>query len=60
MALVAGATSVGLLLTGCTPSSGGGGGTSQETVSQDDIDEAMTTPTKLTFWTWVPDIENEV
>ena len=20
----------------------------------------MTTPTKLTFWTWVPDIENEV
>ncbi|SFR70457.1 multiple sugar transport system substrate-binding protein [Agromyces sp. CF514] len=58
LALVGGAVSIGLLLTGCTPSSGDGGST--ETVSQDDIDTAMTTPTKLTFWTWVPDIENEV
>jgi multiple sugar transport system substrate-binding protein len=59
LALVGGAASIGLLLTGCSPSSDGGGsqGTS---VSQDEIDEAMKTPTKLTFWTWVPDIENEV
>ncbi|MET1051351.1 MAG: sugar ABC transporter substrate-binding protein [Mycetocola sp.] len=59
LALVSGVASVGLLLTGCSPSSDGGesGG---DTVSQADIDEAMSTPTKLTFWTWVPDIENEV
>lgn len=50
--------SIGLLLTGCAPSSDGG--SSQGAVNQDDIDTAMTTPTKLTFWTWVPDIENEV
>ena len=30
------------------------------TVSQADIDKAMTTPTTLTFWTWVPDIAKEV
>jgi multiple sugar transport system substrate-binding protein len=29
-------------------------------VSQADVDKAMTTPTTLTFWTWVPDIEQEV
>jgi multiple sugar transport system substrate-binding protein len=58
LALMGGAVSIGLLLTGCSPSSDGG--PSQGAVSQDDIDTAMTTPTKLTFWTWVPDIENEV
>ena len=58
VALVTGAVSIGVLLTGCTPSSGDNA--SQEAVTQDDIDTAMTTPTKLTFWTWVPDIENEV
>ena len=29
-------------------------------VSQVDIDKAMTTPTTLTFWTWVPNIDQEV
>ena len=43
-----------------------GGGTamgqspSVEQVSQAEIDAAMTTPTTLTFWTWVPNIEKEV
>lgn len=59
LALVSGAASVGLLLTGCSPSSDGGD-TGSDSVSQADIDKAMSTPTKLTFWTWVPDIENEV
>ncbi|RNB52500.1 extracellular solute-binding protein [Agromyces tardus] len=59
MALGVGAAITALVLSGCTPSSGGGGST-QGPVSQEDIDKAMTTPTKLTFWTWVPDIENEV
>jgi multiple sugar transport system substrate-binding protein len=59
LALGVGAAITALVLSGCTPSSGGGGST-QGPVSQEDIDKAMTTPTKLTFWTWVPDIENEV
>lgn len=29
-------------------------------VSQADIDAAMAKPTTLTFWTWVPDIQNQV
>jgi len=58
LALGAGAFVTALVLSGCTPSSGGG--SDQGPVSQDEIDKAMTTPTKLTFWTWVPDIENEV
>jgi multiple sugar transport system substrate-binding protein len=29
-------------------------------VSQAEIDKAMTTPTALTFWTWVPNIQDEV
>jgi multiple sugar transport system substrate-binding protein len=46
---------------------GGGGSESDssgagpvQTVSQADIDKAMSTPTELTFWTWVPDIKKEV
>lgn len=29
-------------------------------VAQDDFETAMSTPTELTFWTWVPDIQNQV
>jgi multiple sugar transport system substrate-binding protein len=48
-----------VLLSGCTaPSSGGG--QPAAAVSQEDIDTAMSTPTELTFWTWVPDIQNEI
>ena len=31
-----------------------------KTVSQAQIDKAMKTPTTLTFWTWVPNIDKEV
>jgi multiple sugar transport system substrate-binding protein len=52
------------LLAACGGGGGGGstGGTSSpaQNVSQSDIDKAMTTPTTLTFWTWVPDINKEV
>ncbi|WP_395244186.1 ABC transporter substrate-binding protein [Agromyces sp. MMS24-K17] len=58
LALACGAVSVGILLTGCTPNAGGG--TASGPVSQEDIDKAMETPTELTFWTWVPDIDQEV
>ncbi|MEO7017895.1 MAG: extracellular solute-binding protein [Leifsonia sp.] len=59
VALGTGLLAVALALTGCT----GGGGTSgstTKTVSQSDIDKAMKTPTSLTFWTWVPNIKDEV
>ncbi len=40
--------------------SGDDGGSSVEPVSQEEIDEAMSTPTTLTFWTWLPDAQKEV
>jgi multiple sugar transport system substrate-binding protein len=58
MALTIGAVSVGVVLSGCTPAGGGGG--TQGPITQEEIDEALSTPTELTFWTWVPDIEKEV
>jgi len=33
---------------------------SPQLVPQSDIDAAMNTETTLTFWTWVPDIQNEI
>ena len=46
-----------LLLSGC---SGSGDDVTPEPASGDDFETAMSTPTELTFWTWVPDIQNEV
>ncbi len=54
-----------LVLAAC---GGGGGDTGEggddaspaEEVSQEEIDEALSTPTQLLFWTWVPDIQNQV
>jgi multiple sugar transport system substrate-binding protein len=55
----------GLVLSAC-----GGGSSSSDsdpgstaasaTVSQAEIDKALQTPTTLTYWTWVPQIEEEV
>jgi multiple sugar transport system substrate-binding protein len=49
---------------GLTACSGGesdsGGGQAAPPASQADVDKALQTPTKLTFWTWVPDIAKEV
>ncbi len=53
------AAATALLLTGCSPS-GPSGSQTTKPVTQDQIDKAMNTPTTLTFWTWVPDIQNEV
>ena len=58
----AAAASSAWLLAAC----GGGGDDSPQaqssasTIPQADIDKALDTPTTLTFWTWVPDITNEV
>lgn len=59
IALVASLAAATTMLGACSNGGGGGGGTT-ERVSQADIDKAMTTPTNLLFWTWVPDIQNEV
>jgi multiple sugar transport system substrate-binding protein len=51
------------LLAACSGSSGGTDSADPDTstaVSQAEIDKAMATPTELTFWTWVPDIAQEV
>ena len=59
LALGAGLLTTALLLAGCT-SGGATTSTSGTAISQTQIDKAMKTPTTLTFWTWVPDIQNEV
>ncbi|WP_369070618.1 ABC transporter substrate-binding protein [Kineococcus terrestris] len=60
---LAAALASALALAACSGGDGGGsddGGGSAEPVSADQFEEAMSTPTELTFWTWVPDIENQV
>ncbi|MFF8937955.1 ABC transporter substrate-binding protein [Streptomyces paradoxus] len=54
-----GAVSLGAALSACG-GDGGGNGSSAKPVGKADIDKAMKTPTELTFWTWVPDIQHEV
>ena len=51
------------LLAACSSGDSGTGGTPQASASaipQADIDKALDTETTLTFWTWVPDITNQV
>jgi multiple sugar transport system substrate-binding protein len=50
-----------LALAGCSPTPGqSSGGSGSKSVSQSDIDKAMNTPTTLTFWSWVPNLQKEV
>jgi multiple sugar transport system substrate-binding protein len=58
--IVAGAASLNAALAACGRGGSGGTAADAKPVSQADIDKAMSTPTELTFWTWVPDIEQEV
>ena len=55
--LAAGAVATLLLLSACTPTTAED---TNGTITQADIDKALTTPTDLTFWTWVGGIEDEV
>ncbi|MEU6251367.1 extracellular solute-binding protein [Streptomyces sp. NPDC047043] len=55
-----GAVSLGAALTACGGGDSGGSSGSAKPVGQADIDKAMKTPTQLTFWTWAPNIEQEV
>ena len=56
----AGAVSLSAALAACGDDGKGGGTSAAAAVSQADIDKAMSTATELTFWTWVPDIAQEV
>jgi multiple sugar transport system substrate-binding protein len=47
-----------LALTGCTSDPGTGEGTG--TITDAQREEALNTETNLTFWTWVPDIQDQV
>ncbi|KQS72176.1 ABC transporter substrate-binding protein [Modestobacter sp. Leaf380] len=60
MAMATSAAILGMTLAGCSSGGGEDDTAGSEPVSQADIDEALQTPTELTFWTWVPDIEDEV
>jgi multiple sugar transport system substrate-binding protein len=53
----AGAASLGAALAAC---GGSDGSAAAQAVSQSDVDKALSTPTELTFWTWVPNIDQEV
>jgi multiple sugar transport system substrate-binding protein len=57
LVLGVGAIAGALLLSGCTAT---GASTSSSTVSAAAISKAMSTPTTITFWTWVPGIASEV
>ncbi len=54
------AAAAALLLTACSSSDGGDSGASGDAITDEQREEALNTPTELTFWTWVPDIQNEV
>ena len=56
---VAAALGCGILAIAGFPS-GASGHSETGPISQEEIDEALSTPTELTFWTWLPDIQNEV
>jgi len=49
-----------LVLTACSSNSGGSTTASSKTITQADITKALNTPTTITFWSWLPDIQNEV
>jgi multiple sugar transport system substrate-binding protein len=59
MALGAIAVTAALMLTGCAPSTGSTG-PSAKPANSADVQKALNTPTTLTFWTWVPNIQNEI
>ncbi|GAA2017901.1 sugar ABC transporter substrate-binding protein [Pseudokineococcus marinus] len=63
-ALAAALAGTALVLSACGGGGDGGGGddagSDVEPVTQEQIDEAMSTPTELTFWTWLPDAQKEV
>jgi multiple sugar transport system substrate-binding protein len=63
------ATAAALTLSGCSSNGGTGDtsgeptdgtGSTNEQTTDAQREEALNTPTELTFWTWVPDIQDQV
>lgn len=47
-----------LLLSGC--SGGSSGTTSTKAVTQAEVTKAMNTPSSITFWSWLPNVQDEI
>ncbi|WP_243738152.1 ABC transporter substrate-binding protein [Cellulomonas shaoxiangyii] len=60
MRLAVAASGAALLLAACAGGPAPGATPRSEPVSQTEREEALSTPTELLFWTWVPDIQNQV
>ncbi|GAA0431016.1 ABC transporter substrate-binding protein [Leifsonia naganoensis] len=58
-AALAAAAALALILAGCA-GGGTGGAKSSSGPSADEIEKALSTPTTIDFWSWVPDIQNEI
>lgn len=54
------AVSTALALTACGTPSAPGGADEADEITQEQIDEALSTPTTIDFWSWVPDIQNQI
>lgn len=53
-------TVAALALAACAPPATSAPQGSVDVLSQAEIDKAMSTPTELTFWSWVPDIDQQI
>ncbi|MCC2032647.1 ABC transporter substrate-binding protein [Microbacterium allomyrinae] len=49
-----------VMLSACSTPSASDSAGSSDTISQEEIDKAMSTPTTIDFWSWVPDIQNQI
>src|ERR1700712_3739742 len=58
-AAIAAVTALTIVLAGCA-GGGTGGSASSSGPSKAEIHKAMSTPTTIDFWSWVPDIQNEI
>jgi multiple sugar transport system substrate-binding protein len=58
-AAIAAVTALTIVLAGCA-GGGNSGASSSSGPSKAEIDKAMSTATTIDFWSWVPDIQNEI
>jgi multiple sugar transport system substrate-binding protein len=58
-AAIAAVTALTIVLAGCA-GGGNSGASSSSGPSKAEIDKAMSTATSIDFWSWVPDIQNEI
>lgn len=54
------AASSALMLTACGGPSVSDSSEGTEAITQEQIDKALSTPTTIDFWSWVPDIQNQI